>query len=1575
MATIENLNFKVILDDKDFNKNLKELENLARKFNTTMSNLLNLREKGAKISQKEVENQRKLLQLKAEELKAQEKINRELKKTEGMQSKINTQVYKVASSSHKMSVSWQQASSSLLQMAAFTGFAALIKDIVRITGEFELQKTTLAAMLDDLGAAEHLIGKIKDLAVESPFTFKELTGYTKQLTAFGVPEDELFDTTKMIADLSAGLGVAADRLILAYGQVKSAAFLRGQEVRQFTEAGIPILQALAEEFEKLEGNAVSVGEVFDRISARQVSFEMVAKVLRDMTSEGGKFYNMQQIQADTLWGKIQKLKDQWQIALDQMGKANNNVINKSIDRVTNFIKNWERVGRVLRMLIFTFGAYKATLLLVWAAEKAVAGVQLYKAFMAGTKSIAGFTAALKVANISLAGFLGFAGGLIGLVIGLATSFGKSKESARDLNEELENIYERSKVVGDAFSRHVDRLNALTRGTEAYRESLQDLNATYSEYLPKVLSEADSYEAVAEAVEKAKLAITEKARQDIIQKMRDERDRQLEGSKKSYDDFLSSATAEQIAFFNKLKASLPLNITSDEYSIMHYVAQMADSFFGDARDWNSWIGSVNNAIRYLVKVEETDKDIYKRAAALFTDATYSSIEEYDRMLSIIKERDKKLVELKNKTLDKSTYRDEELKIEKEYLQDLIALYTELGNVTLADKYKKELQELEDFWASWRGKVQDLLMDRGHSESHAYGLWPTEYTSSTDYIDALLKDYKDVTDKLDKLHFDPKTEGNLEDQKKLIEAIADLLNIDLTSGKRKGSDGKTELERKINALSALKKAYDSLKELNLSDVTIIEMLKENFPDIVDTYGESFIEALNFTERILKFGKELKATDKDRANSILQSLGLDGLSNDKKVIKDAIDAATKYFEAIRKWQSADFSIEGEGIAFDIGKIANTLSTKFNEIDLEAKKLAETLGQINLEDTLALEAIKNTFDEKFGVGSWDVFFEEFVSKGEAAILDFSEKEKNYERKLAQEKLNDMAKKMVNESLESMDMTHWGDKTISQIEAIRQEIINLMGEDINLPDSTIEKLSLLGLTTEDLILKIQELLGEKLDNVTTEKIKALAKAIKDAASFVKDLGEDIESLGEAFDNNGVKKVGQMLKAFEELASILTECDGLMQIMFTPLEKATEDAAEGAEEVADSTKDIMKSADIITLVAKIAITLFGKIVDGIVESQQALHDARMAAIEFGNALEQISYNESMESYKTLLGTDEYRQAAESMRSAADYMQSALKAAEQIKSKLSFGEMFLMKADEVAFLNKWLEAGDILVDMRSSWQKFWGTGNDLVQKFNISEFIDEEGNLMGEKLREFMNAYGDDISDANKEALTKMLNEYDLYVQAIEEATAYMEEIFGNVAEDMADAFIQAFKASGEAALDYADIMDEVATSVAKSVVKSMILENVVDEEKMSEMAKMLLSDPSGAMAMLDEVMRAAQDLAPHIQAFLEQMQPYFKMEDEAQTLGDGIKGITEDTANLLASYLNAIRADVSYSKTLWERMDATTQQIAAALLGLSAPTLMEYQAQIAANTYNTAMNTQMIMQDLKSVLTSEGGMTAIRTYS
>lgn len=140
----------------------------------------------------------------------------------------------------------------LNQYLSILGAWRLVDNIRKTTADFELQRISLQAMIQDKEKADKLFGQTLELAIESPFTAQELLSYTKQLSAYRIETDKLFDTTKRLADVSAGLGVDMSRLILAYGQVRAASVLRGQEVRQFTEAGIPLIQLLADKFTLLK---------------------------------------------------------------------------------------------------------------------------------------------------------------------------------------------------------------------------------------------------------------------------------------------------------------------------------------------------------------------------------------------------------------------------------------------------------------------------------------------------------------------------------------------------------------------------------------------------------------------------------------------------------------------------------------------------------------------------------------------------------------------------------------------------------------------------------------------------------------------------------------------------------------------------------------------------------------------------------------------------------------------------------------------------------------------------------------------------------------------------------------------------------------------------------------------------------------------------------------------------------------------------------------------------------------------------------------------------------------------------
>jgi hypothetical protein len=243
----------------------------------------------------------------------------------------------------------------------------LLSSLIRIRGEFDMQYISLKAILQSGEQATKLFEQIKGLAVVSPFKFMDLTTYAKQLSAYQIPTNELYDTTKRLADLSSGLGVGMDRIILAYGQVRSAAFLRGQELRQFTEAGIPMVDELAAKFTKLTGKVTSAGDVFEKISKRQVPFQMVKEVIDNLTNEGGKFYNMQEKQAESLKGKVSNLADQYDIMMNRIGESNDGILKGGVDVLTTLMTHSQQFLSVIKDLAVAYGIYKIATLTQTAA--------------------------------------------------------------------------------------------------------------------------------------------------------------------------------------------------------------------------------------------------------------------------------------------------------------------------------------------------------------------------------------------------------------------------------------------------------------------------------------------------------------------------------------------------------------------------------------------------------------------------------------------------------------------------------------------------------------------------------------------------------------------------------------------------------------------------------------------------------------------------------------------------------------------------------------------------------------------------------------------------------------------------------------------------------------------------------------------------------------------------------------------------------------------------------------------------------------------------------------------------------
>lgn len=247
----------------------------------------------------------------------------------------------------KLNSTVQDLKSLFLQGGLVFGAQQFAMSIITTGGEMEKQHIALQSILGDMQNANTMFNQIKELALNSPFTFSELNRDVKQLAAYGVEYDQLYDTTKRLADMSSGLGVSFDRIALAFGQVQARGWLDGKELRQIAYAGIPLLEKLSEFYSKQEGRNVSTSEIKTRISNREVSFDDVKSIFWQMTDAGGQFYNMQQVLSETLLGRYNKLKDAWEIMLADFANGKNVIggtFKGILDVVTNLVQQIHVLG-------------------------------------------------------------------------------------------------------------------------------------------------------------------------------------------------------------------------------------------------------------------------------------------------------------------------------------------------------------------------------------------------------------------------------------------------------------------------------------------------------------------------------------------------------------------------------------------------------------------------------------------------------------------------------------------------------------------------------------------------------------------------------------------------------------------------------------------------------------------------------------------------------------------------------------------------------------------------------------------------------------------------------------------------------------------------------------------------------------------------------------------------------------------------------------------------------------------------------------------------------------------------------
>jgi tape measure domain-containing protein len=632
----------------------------------------------------------------------------------------------------KMDATMKKVGAAMAGYFTLTAAQDFIGQVVNVRGEFQQLDIALQTMLGNKEKADNLMANVVQLAAKTPFSLTELGQGAKQLLAFKTPAEEIPDTLKRIGDVAAGVSVPVGDLIAAYGKVSAKGKMQAEELNQFAERGVPIISELA----KVIGTTDD--KIYKMAETGQIGFGHLQQAVKNMTNETGMFYNLMEKQSASLTGQLSNLGDAWDRMLNDIGQNNEGVISDVIGGLTNMVENYEDILKVLGVVVATYGAYRAALMLAAMAQKAqaVAGaVQAWLSLASGIRSAKdaqiAFSLATKMNPWGLA-----AAGIAALVGGLML-FGKEIRSAeeglqsfKDLSEEIDKTSSLEKMVSEYESLSKIQNKSAEEQTR-YNDLLKQLAPLYDDAITKV----DEYgNAVALSADKMKQANKETRDNQIISLQA-----QIDLSKKAID---KAKNDEELA----------RRTTSRKYTVYDNLGQ-SRTVERSPELVNKSFNEVKKAQAIAATETETLEGLQRRLA-LITGELEDYYSKYASLLGDVSDKSKKeLIGLQQQV---KTVLSGEIK-DSQFRKSLEDQATAIGNALdaineAANKanqydgkdYRKKLGEKEKAYDDYVEAMKDpRAKERDALEKH-YASLKSEGDNYKDYLLKQLDAYKGNTD---------------------------------------------------------------------------------------------------------------------------------------------------------------------------------------------------------------------------------------------------------------------------------------------------------------------------------------------------------------------------------------------------------------------------------------------------------------------------------------------------------------------------------------------------------------------------------------------------------------------------------------------------------------------------------------------------------------------------------------------------------------------------------------------------------------------------------------------------------------
>lgn len=837
--------------------------------------------------------------------------------------------------------------------AAFgAGFTAkeLIQNIIQVRGEFQQLEVAFTTMLGSSEKANVLMAQLTETAAKTPFDLQGVANGARQLLAYGTSAEDVNETLIRLGNIAAGLSQPLGDLVYLYGTTMTQGRLYTQDLNQFTGRGIPMIKELAKEF------GVAESEIKGMVEAGMIGFPEVQKVIQNLTNEGGMFFNLMQEQSKTITGQISNIGDSFSMMLNDIGKANEGIINDALSSVSYLIENYEKVGKILIELVGTYGAYRTALITISAIENL--RYQATLAHMAGLTKMQAIITVLKTKtdalNVAMAKnpYVAVAAAVAALGLGIYKLVTYQTE-AEKAQERLNAAEKESEKAALSEQRELAKLNgelsSLKEGTDEYNTVKEKIVAGYSKYYDGLEEEINKVGLTEEAYEKLTKAITDSYGA-----------RQYQQFKSQQEDWLDNIMSDNLGKIqDRLYSELGDKEGAKLYSeIYHAILERRDldttiqdklneiqgkgTIFADSRI-DTYISNIREAQKITEDLDEKARE--KFGVTSINTSQQAANEPFStegKSISQLEEEIKKaetsLASLKKALADGSGT--------KEAVEQQEAYIKSLQDTVL--EREKDLRVINEV----KAQISKLEKEQGETVSGS-----KEYNALQSRIDALRA--KLPKTKSDKAAEDEQAKEQKEAEQKLVDELLELRKKNQEKEISLWEEGKDKKLKQINYYyeeqkKEIKKKEKELAELN--KVAKIEPSKLNENGLTTEQQENIDTANRLNEK----------------NKNKQT---------KEILDDEINAMNDYLAAYGNYYEKRNAIIEQGESRKVGKneweqksIDEETKRKLSDLDIEANKSTSAISKLfddMRQHTVAdMRLIANEAERAFQFlqsGEWD--------------------------------------------------------------------------------------------------------------------------------------------------------------------------------------------------------------------------------------------------------------------------------------------------------------------------------------------------------------------------------------------------------------------------------------------------------------------------------------------------------------------------------------------------------------------------------------------------------------------------------